>query len=316
MSATAPVELDSVCNFDDPAGTEAKLKELLPGARARGDRAYLVELLTQLGRAQGLQERFAEAHATLDEAEAILAKAGKDELRRARVRYLLERGRATNGIPGASDAGVAERKALSKPFFVEAFELATAAGEDALALDAAHMIGIVADLDEGIAWSERAIAVAEASKDPRARGWLGPLYNNLGWTYHDKGDFGKALELFEKGVAFRAEKKDTKPGPYRIARWAVARCHRSLGRLDEALAAQRGLLAELEAAGEKEGYYVYEELGECLLALGRKDEATPWFARAYEELAKDDWYVKNEAPRLARLRELGGLGAGSGGDRP
>jgi hypothetical protein len=38
-------------------------------------------------------------------------------------------------------------------------------------------------------------------------------------------------------------------------------------------------LAELDALGETDGY-VLEEIAECLLALGRGDEARPLFARA------------------------------------
>ena len=84
----------------------------------------------------------------------------------------------------------------------------------------------------------------------------------------------------------------------------MGRTLRSLGRAEEALALQRTLLAEWEAAGEA-GPYVLEEIAECLLALGRSDEARPFFARAHTELSKDDWLVKNEPGRLRRLAELG-----------
>ena len=53
--------------------------------------------------------------------------------------------------------------------------------------------------------------------------------------------------------------------------------------------------------------YVYEELAECLYALGRLDEAKPYFRRAHELLSKDAWFVEGEAPRLARLAMLGGV---------
>jgi hypothetical protein len=50
---------------------------------------------------------------------------------------------------------------------------------------------------------------------------------------------------------------------------------------------------------------VDEELGECLLALGRADEARRYFALAYEKLSADSWLVQNESARLERLRALG-----------
>jgi hypothetical protein len=46
-------------------------------------------------------------------------------------------------------------------------------------------------------------------------------------------------------------------------------------------------------------------MGECLLALGRADEARPHFARAYELLSQDEWFPADEKQRLARMKELG-----------
>ena len=48
-----------------------------------------------------------------------------------------------------------------------------------------------------------------------------------------------------------------------------------------------------------------EELGECLLALGRADDARPFFARAAERLGADAWLAAHEPDRLDRLRRLG-----------
>lgn len=67
---------------------------------------------------------------------------------------------------------------------------------------------------------------------------------------------------------------------------------------------QQALLAEFEASGEKDGY-MYEELGECLLALGQPEQARPYFARAHEELSQDTWLVEKEPARMLRLQTLG-----------
>jgi hypothetical protein len=90
----------------------------------------------------------------------------------------------------------------------------------------------------------------------------------------------------------------------RIARWCVARCLRSLGCVGEALAEQRALAADLEAAGEVDGY-IDEEIGECLLALGRDDEARPFLGRAYAELSGDAGLQADKPERLACLRSPG-----------
>ena len=83
-----------------------------------------------------------------------------------------------------------------------------------------------------------------------------------------------------------------------MARWCVARCLRSLERYAEALDMQE-VLAESET-GSEDGY-VYEEIGENLLALGRGEEAATYFSRAHELLSDDDWVADNESERLERL---------------
>jgi len=51
---------------------------------------------------------------------------------------------------------------------------------------------------------------------------------------------------------------------------------------------------------------VFEEIAENLAALGKLDEAKPYFGKAVAELRKDDWFVKNEAARLANLTSQAG----------
>jgi hypothetical protein len=99
----------------------------------------------------------------------------------------------------------------------------------------------------------------------------------------------------------------------RIARWTVARCLRSLRRTEESLELQRVLAVELETVGEPDGY-VFEEIGECLLALGRSDEARPWFALAHLELSRDRSITEQEPERLARLRANAGNAEPAGED--
>jgi tetratricopeptide (TPR) repeat protein len=164
------------------------------------------------------------------------------------------------------------------------------------------MLAIAAEPAAALVWSERTIRFCEESDDPRCKGWLGPLYNNTGWTHHDLGDYEAALELWQKGVAFREAAGE--PESIFIARWTVGRCYRSLGRLEDALAAQEALFEARAAAGRPGAGYVEEELGECLLALGRPAEAAPWFAQAYAMLHTDTWLQAEEPERLARLLEL------------
>jgi tetratricopeptide (TPR) repeat protein len=280
-------EIRTLWDFGDPAASERRFLELVPQAEAAGAPGYAAEALTQAARAQGLQRRFEEAHATLDRAEALL-DAGAD---RARVRLLLERGRALNSSKRAEE---------SLPFFEAAWELAQRIGEDGLAVDAAHMLGIAADPDAALDWNARAIAYAEQSAQPAAKAWLGALYNNTGWTHFDRREYAAAVSLLERAEAWYLERGG--PEQIRIAKYSVGKTLRMLGRVAEALAIQEALQAGLEE-GQEDGY-VSEELGECLLALGRAPEARPHLQRAFELLRKDPWLAEAEPERIARLGSL------------
>ncbi|SYZ74064.1 conserved hypothetical protein [Candidatus Zixiibacteriota bacterium] len=286
----AGVDFDSLWNYDNPAETENKFRELLPDIKISGDTGYYAELLTQIAHTQGLQQKFDSAHATLDTVQKLLESAGE----RAHVRYLLERGRVFNSSGKAADA---------VPLFAQAWELALKEHFDFYAVDAAHMLGIAAPAGQQMAWNEKALALAEKSSDPRARKWQGSLYNNIGWTYFDQKKYYTALDLFQKAVDFRREQGA--PIPLRIAEWCVAKTYRMLGKVDTALAIQQRLQKEWQESGDDNDGYVYEELGECLLALDRADEAVPHFAKAYEILSKDIWMTRDEPARLERLKELG-----------
>ncbi len=287
-------ELHTLWDYNDPVGTAVRFQELLPVVAASGNRGYHVTLLSQLARTHSLRRQFDEAHALLDRAEALLT----DDLILPQMRCLLERGRCFNS------AGEPER---ALPLFRQVFGLGTAVGTQAdyHTIDAAHMMAVAEPLPVNqLQWNEAALTLAEASPNERAGGWRGSLYNNIGWTYHDMGEYEKALAIFAKALAWREAHHQDKPETIRIARWCVGRTLRSLNRLPEALAVQQALLAEQQQVGQTDGF-VYEELAECLLALGREVEARPFFAQAYQELSQLDWLVVAESARLARLAEWG-----------
>ena len=278
-------------DFRDPAASGQRFREAIEAGEDAGDEEYVLIVTTQLARTQGLQRNFEEAHETLDGVEEELEGRSVE----LRMRYLLERGRTINssGDPGAS--------AL---LFEDAWKLGQGAGLDPLTADAGHMLAIVLPPRNALEWSERTMKFCEDSEDERCKGWLGPLYNNTGWTYHGKGDYEKALELWEKSLAFR-EKQGAEEQIF-IARWTVARCYRSMERYQDALALQNQLREDRAAAGNPGKGYVEEEIGENLLALGRDDEAKPWFGKAWDMLHTDAWLQAEEPERLARLKELGG----------
>ena len=285
-------------DFHSPTVSEQRFQAMADTLKADVPAALLVR--TQIARAQGLQNRFDDANATLDlvERDLTVLKAPEPSELHLRSRILIERGRVlnTSGDP-----------AKARPLFEQSLALADSAHVEGLAVDAAHMVAIAAFNDsahaDAVVWNERALAMAEASKDPEARRWRGSLLNNLAWTYHDMKQYDKALPLFERAVAERKEQGNERD--VREARWAVARCLRSLGRYDEALKEQLALEAEGAKANEPDGY-VWEELGELYYAKGQQQEAKPWFAKAYKELVADPYVRNNEVERLDRLKKLSG----------
>ncbi len=287
--AESKPDFDSLWNYDKPAETEAEFREILPLAQQSGDVDYLVELMTQIARTLGLQQKFDQAHTLLDSVEVILKDAGQ----RPRVRYLLERGRVFNS---------SGQKEKAVPLFEEAWELATKSRFDFFAVDAAHMLAIATPAEEHMPWNLKAVALAEKSPDPKARRWLGSLYNNIGWDYFSQAKYDTALTMFEKALSFRQEQNQ--PQQILIAKWCVAKAHRYLGKVDSALSMQLELEKEWQKVGEQDGY-VYEEIAECLLTLKRDAEATKYFALAYQYLSQDPWLSRDEPQRLQRMKELG-----------
>ncbi|NOS83910.1 MAG: tetratricopeptide repeat protein [Ignavibacteria bacterium] len=283
-------DFDKLWNYDDPAGTEAKFRELLPKAEKAKDTAYYIELLTQLARTRGLQRKFDEAHEILDKAMKLITA----EHIVPRIRFMLERGRTYNSSKVYDKA---------RELFLAAYMQADKYEEDNLAIDAVHMLGIVDKDEESLKWNELAIQMAEDTEDEKAKGWLGALYNNTGWTYHDMGEFDKALELFERNVVWHTERKSGMQ--LYIAKWSVARCLRSLGRTEEALKMQMDLRGKDSEMYSCEDGYNAEEIAECLHALGRAEDARPYFKRAYEQLSKDSWVMENDKEKLERLKTLG-----------
>jgi tetratricopeptide (TPR) repeat protein len=279
------MNIDSYWEYSDPAASEARFRAALPQATAD----ERLELLTQVARTHSLRRQFGEAHSLLDEVEPQLSGAGPAP----RTRYLLERGRTLNS---AGD------KTRAADLFRQAWETASAARLEGLAVDAAHMLAIVEPPASAAAWTQRGVELARVSTDAKALGLLPALLNNHAWNLHDGGRYDEALLAFrEAEAAWLATGKQPQG---RIATWSVARCLRSLKRHEDALQMQQRLEQEWQVAGEADGY-VFEEIAENLEALGRPEAATPYFRRAESELGKDPQFARENPTRLARIMALG-----------
>ncbi len=283
-------DFDELWDYGKPAETEMQFRSLMPVALEHGDASYRAALMTQIARTLGLQQKFAEAHTLLDSVEMMIT----DGMVVPKIRYLLERGRVYNS------SGEPEK---AKPLFEQAMGIALEEKQDYYAIDAIHMMQIVEPPEKQLVWAEKAIELAEKSADKRAQKWLGPLYNNTGWSYFDLEQFERAMEYFQKSLRWREEQQDEKG--IRIAKWCVARTYRATGRIDEALNMQKALEKEIEDKGAERDGYVFEELAELLLLKGDKDAAKPYFTKAYDLLSEDPWLSAHENDRLERLKKLG-----------
>lgn len=273
-------------DFDDLDGSEQRLRTQLGEEAADDGRA---EVLTQLARVAGLRGDFGAADELLDEAGGLA-----DERGLARIRVDLERGRVrrSSGDPVAA-----------RPLFESAYALALEEQQHFIAADAAHMVALVArDRAAFVDWTNRGIEVAETHE--AASYWAGPLLNNLGWEYYEAGDVELALDAFERALQAR-EQDPTNGDGLALARYAVGKALRGVGRPDEAVPLLELAVEWAARAGAPDGWF-HEELAEEYAAVDRPDDARMQARLAIPLLETADASFARDAERTARLRDLAG----------
>ena len=220
--------LDSLWGDFDAEAAEPRLRE----ARMAAEGNVADELITQMARAAGLQERYQQGHALLD------TIANDDPVVQQRI--ALERGRLYHS---AGDSLTA------RPLFQRAVEIDA---DPFLTVDALHMLAIV-NPSNARYWYNWGMRLATESSDPRVQRWEGSLRNNWAWTLVDNYLPEEALAEF-----FAAEEWFYAHGTahqVHVARWSIAHILRRTGRPEEA----RALLLDLKENSEPDSY-VDEEL--------------------------------------------------------
>ena len=222
--------IDRLWDFSDPEASEERFRE---AADDDTHPAHVRSVMaTQLARALGIQGRADEAFAVLESVavDGIPSDEPERDAAEVRARVSIERGRilAANGRLG--DA---------VPELTRGVREAALAGSPFLVLDALHMLALD-DAGHEEEWAAEGFDVLAGSRDPRVLRWGVALHNNLGWTMHDSGRPEAALKEFEQAVEV-ADRYGTAEQQH-VARWSVARCLRTLGRVDEALDLQRELV--------------------------------------------------------------------------
>lgn len=224
--------IDRLWDFADPGASAERFRELADDASETAHTRAVMQ--TQLARALGLLGRGDEALEVLDLVAALPAADDEPAAFSAelRARVAIERGRLA-----AADG----RPADAVPELTRGVREAALAGSTFLVLDALHMLALN-DAGHEEEWATEGFDVLDGTRDPRVLRWGVALHNNLGWTLHDSGRLTGALMQFEE--AARAAEAYGTAEQRHVAKWSVARCLRSLGRIDEALELQRALAAE------------------------------------------------------------------------
>lgn len=277
-------EIDSLWDFADPIASEQRFRDATADSeRPAYERAIMS---TQVARALGLQGNLDEALAVLDalqsgadslvEAPSVESSGAPNtgaearEHAEIRARVVLENGRALLAASRIEDA---------LPVLTRAVREAAAAASAFLVLDALHMLALH-DTEHEAEWAAEGFEVLGGTSDPRTLRWSVALHHNLAWTFHDRGDAEAALSEFERGLA-AAVAYGTTEQRY-VSRWSIARCLRTLERVDEARAIQ------LELASENpDDPYVHEELTILGVQSNKSDESAARDA-ARAETAKPD----------------------------
>ena len=178
---TALPDLETRIQPADPVGSESALRALLPAAREEGLASELI-VLTLVARCLGLQGRFDEALALLDEVESRANGCGPEVV----VRLLLEDGRVMQGCGNPEPAAA---------FFEEAFARANEAGLVALSVQAAQALAGVLPPDPALEWRLQAIDLALGAADPAARRGLPDLVEQTAQALRDRGEDARAQAL-------------------------------------------------------------------------------------------------------------------------
>lgn len=271
---------DATFRARDYAAAREQYREAAEVAAALGDKQVQVEALSQVARCWSLVPDLAEGRAWLRRAEELASP----EEPQGWTRYL--------GVRGIFEREEGD-KARAMATFVEMYNYAMARGLYRRAIDAAHHVAIVAPPEDQITWSKKGIEAAEALGEA---GWLGVLWNNLGWTYFDAGDLDQALTCLLRARDYHHQSGDALTR--NIADRSVGHVYLKKGALVEARTWLAPALVEARRQVEATpNDNTSESLGMCLWDMG-------------DLLAREG----NPAEGLTHLREaralLVGLGIG------
>ena len=205
----------------------------------------------------------------------------------------------------------AKDSAATTATFRELFDYCEANNLYERAVDATHMNALVAPREEHFEWAHKGIAMAEAGE---LTGWLGPLWNNMGWDYVDAGDYEEGLEALEKARIYHYETGQQLSKL--IADYSVAHVKRKMGDIAVAKTELQGIFDRASAMQEAGHLDAIEwmgfsrwELAEIAVTEGDNQTAVALMNQALGELEQADmprWDPDDWQEKQARLAEISG----------
>jgi len=195
--------------------------------------------------------------------------------------------------------------------FEELYDYCETMGLYERAVDATHMLAIVAPATEKFEWATKGIAMAEAGE---LTGWLGPLWNNMGWDYVDAGEYEKGLEALENARTYHYESGQELSKL--IADYSVAHVKRMMDNLDEARTEMQEVFdraSSMHAGGSQDAIewmgFSRWELAEIAVAQGQTVAAVELMNQALlelEEAGMPRWDPEDWQAKQWRLEEISG----------
>jgi len=258
---------DEVFQSRDYAAALEKYRAVLDIARREFNRPVEVETLAQMARMNLLLNQKDEGRQWLEEAEKKVSESdpmGWSRLLGVKGRFQWQ----DNDLKSARET------------FETMYAYCTTNALWSRAIDAAHMIAIVAETPEDqIEWGRRGIEAAEAGDH---EDWLGPLWNNLAATYYDIKKYDSALACYLKAREYHWRHSGEMGKLF--ADYHVGMTYRYLGQFDEAGKWLRPVLAWAERIENHSAIgQALQDLGEIEIARKNKGEGLKMVKRAREE---------------------------------
>ena len=279
-------------------------EEAADAGKEAKDNSLLTEAYAQIARMHGIQGSYADGRPWLAKAEKVAT--AKEPL--GWSRYL--------GVRGRFEWQDEKDNDKAKQTFIEMYDYCKQHELFSRELDAAHMVAIVGTPDEQVEWALKAIAAAEKGEQ---KGWLGPLWNNLGWTYEERGEYAKMLEALTNARKYHYEVGSEHS--QLVADFGVATAHWRNGDLKEArkwledafTRAKQRYDDEPEDAGRAEWVgWGHSKLGDLLVSEEKPAEALEQYKAARPYLIQagiENWWpkgLKELDEKIAKLEKADG----------